>query len=148
SDAGATWHRKALVALPAAADLDGHVAASAIDADTVIVAPNASTDVIAMADGAQRSLRRSGNLSPAQAIVDLDFQSADRGWLSVASGQCAAGKSQCGQESRLFTTTDGGRTMHDITPTVTAPSPGITPNAVFLSTGKGFDKCAIGTVSQ
>lgn len=148
SDAGATWHSKTLVSLPAAADLDGHVAASVIDADTVIVAPNQSTDVIAMANGAQRSFRRSGNLSAQQAIVDLDFQSANRGWMTSLSGQCAAGKSQCAQEARLFTTTDGGRTMHDVTPTVAAPSLGVTPNSVFLSVGKGLDKCAIGTVSQ
>ncbi|HEX4420519.1 MAG TPA: glycoside hydrolase domain-containing protein [Kofleriaceae bacterium] len=148
ADAGATWRSKTLVALPAASDGDGHLAASVINADTVIVAPGQSTEVIAMADGAQRSLRRSGNLSPQQAIVDIDFQAADRGWLTLANGQCAAGKSQCRQEAKLFTTTDGGRTMHDITPMVTAPSSGVSPNVVFLSTGKGFDKCAIGTVSQ
>jgi photosystem II stability/assembly factor-like uncharacterized protein len=148
SDAGATWHSKTLVSLPAAADLDGHVAASVVDADTVIVAPNQSPEVIATVAGVQRSFRRSGNLSPQQAIVDIDFQSTDRGWLTLASGQCTAGKSQCQQDARLFTTTDGGRTMHDITPTVTAPASGVSTNAIFLTTGKGFDKCAIGTVSQ
>lgn len=148
SDAGATWRSKTLVALPAGSDLDGSVAASVVNADTVIVAPAQSTDVIVMADGAQRSNRRSDNLSSQQAIVGMDFQTADRGWLMVASGQCAAGKSQCLQDTKLFTTTDGGRTMRDITPVVTAPSPGVSTNLVALSTGKGFDKCAIGTVSQ
>lgn len=148
SDAGVTWRSKTLVALPAASDLDGSVAASVVNADTVIVAPGQSTDVIVMADGAQRSYRRSGNLLSQQAIVGMDFQTADRGWLMLASGQCAAGKSQCRQDRRLFTTMDSGRTMHDITPVVTAPSPGVSTNLVSLSTGKGFDKCAIGTVSQ
>ncbi|HET9622897.1 MAG TPA: glycoside hydrolase domain-containing protein [Kofleriaceae bacterium] len=148
TDAGATWRSKTVVALPAGTDLDGHVAASVLGADTVIVAPNQSTDVVAMVDGAQRSLRRSANLSAQQAIVDVDFQSTDRGWLSLASGVCTNGKSQCEQDSRLFTTTDGGRTMHDVTPLVTAPSSGLTANSVFLSTGKGFDQCSAGTISQ
>lgn len=148
SDAGATWRSKALVPLPAPSDLDGSVVASVVNADTVIMAPAQSSDVIVMTDAAQRSYRRSGNLSSQQAIVGMDFQTADRGWLLLASGQCAAGKSQCRQGTKLFTTTDGGRTMHDITPLVTAPSPGVDPNLVSLTTGKGFDKCAIGTVSQ
>jgi photosystem II stability/assembly factor-like uncharacterized protein len=148
SDAGATWHDKTLVALPAGAALDGHLAASVLNADTVLVAPDQSTEVIAMADGVQRSFRRSGNLTSQQAIVNVDFQSTDRGWVTSASGQCAAGKSQCRQEAKLFTTTDGGRTLHDVTPMVSAPSAGVTPNVVFLSTGKGFDQCSAGTVSQ
>jgi photosystem II stability/assembly factor-like uncharacterized protein len=89
----------------------------------------------------------SGNLSSQQSIVATDFQTADRGWLIVANGQCLAGKSQCTQQRKLFTTTDGGRTLHDITPLV-ATSPGASTNRVFLSVGKGFDKCAIGSVSQ
>lgn len=148
SDAGATWRSKTVVALPAAPDLDGSVVASVVNADTVLVAPGQSSDVIVMAGGAQRSFRRSGNLSSEQAIVDMDFQTADRGWLMLARGQCASGKSQCRQETRLFTTMNGGRTMHDITPAVAAPPPGPTTNLVSLTTGKGFDKCAIGTVSQ
>jgi photosystem II stability/assembly factor-like uncharacterized protein len=148
SDGGATWRSKTLVTLPAASALDGSVAASVVNADTVIVAPDQSTEVIVMADGAQRSFRRSGNLSAQQAIVGMEFRTPDRGWLMLASGQCAAGKSQCRQDARLFNTTDGGRTMHDITPVVSASSPGASTNAVFLSTGKGFDKCAVATVSQ
>lgn len=148
SDSGATWRSKTPVALPAASELDGRVVASVVNADTVVVAPDRSTDVVVMADGVQRSFRRSANLSPQQTIVGMDFQTADRGWLTLASGQCAAGKSQCRQERRLFTTTDGGRTMHDITPPAIGPSPGATTNRVFLSVGKGFDKCTIGTVSQ
>src|SRR5581483_10601172 len=137
ADGGATWRSKSTVAL---ADRDDHVSASAVDADTVIVAPSQSPQVIAMAGGVQRNFRRSGNLTDQQALVDVDFQSADRGWLTVASGQCAAGKSQCSEHSKLFATTDGGRTMHDITPMVTAPPATITPNSVFLSVGKGFDQ--------
>ncbi|HSR98071.1 MAG TPA: glycoside hydrolase domain-containing protein [Kofleriaceae bacterium] len=90
---------------------------------------------------------RPSNLSSQQAVVGMDFQTADRGWLTVASGQCIAGKSQCSQQRKLFTTTDGGRTMHDITPLVATP-PGASTNRIFLSVGKGFDKCAIGSVSQ
>lgn len=87
-------------------------------------------------------------LSSQQAIVGMDFQTADRGWLTVASGQCAAGKSQCRQDTRLFTTTDGGRTMQDITPGALGRSPGAGTRRISLTTGKGFDKCAIGSVSQ
>ncbi|MGH9885493.1 MAG: glycoside hydrolase domain-containing protein, partial [bacterium] len=90
---------------------------------------------------------RAASVSSQQAVVGTDFQTADRGWLIVASGQCVARKSQCSQQRKLFTTTDGGRTLHDITPLVATP-PGASTNRVFLSVGKGFDKCAIGSVSQ
>lgn len=113
-----------------------------------VVAPGQSSDEIAMVAGSQHSVPRSRDLSAQQAIVATDFQTSDRGWLTIASGQCAAGKSQCRQDTRLFTTTDGGRTMHDITPRATGASPGAGTRRVSLTTGRGFDKCAIGTVSQ
>lgn len=148
SDGGATWRGPTLVTGPDAADLDAGGIASVVDADTVIVAPGSSTDLVVMAGAAQRHYRRSVSASSQQAIVGMDFQTAERGWLVLASGQCAGEKSLCRQVTKLFTTSDGGRTLRDITPAVAAPAPGATASRISLTTGKGFDKCAVGTVSQ
>ncbi|HKE15970.1 MAG TPA: glycoside hydrolase domain-containing protein [Kofleriaceae bacterium] len=148
-DAGATWRSKSAVTLVGRADVQGGAVTSTVDADTVVVAgPSAGLDVIAR--GAQRTaaLSGAGAISPQEGIAAMEFQTASHGWLRLSSGTCLAAKSQCRQVTRLVATRDGGRTLDDITPVFSSPTGGVQIDSIRLSTGKGFDKCSIGTVSQ
>ena len=149
-DAGATWSSHATV--PMGANANGAVT-SIVNADTVFVAPRSREALTAIANGVQRTDHQFfSRLSPDEAVTVLNFKDDRQGWVLVASGHCDSGKSQCRQESRLFSTNDGGRTLNEVTPSMTvsnATSSTVQPEVVVTSTGtKGFDQCAAGTVSQ
>ncbi len=148
-DGGASWGQPALLTLAGDAGHDGMVTA-VVDAETALVASNGHAAPAALAKGMQRASALTSRLSAQQAITGMEFRDADRGWLLVASGQCEQGKTLCRQETRLYATSDGGRSLSDITPKVAvrASGPGMGASLVVNSTGKGFDKCAIGSVSQ
>jgi photosystem II stability/assembly factor-like uncharacterized protein len=150
ADAGATWSSKSAVTLVGRADLQGGTVASTVDADTVVVAGNQSTGLVVLTRGVQQtaSLSGAGAISPQEGIAAIDFGTASRGWLRLSSGACVTGKSKCRQVTRLVATSDGGRTLEDITPVFPSPTGGVQIDSIRLSTGKGFDKCSIGSVSQ
>ncbi|MGH8032545.1 MAG: glycoside hydrolase domain-containing protein [Luteimonas sp.] len=148
-DGGAHWSIKRSIRLAGDVERDGGVVASVLDADTVVVAPNNRRGLSVLSQGQQRDAGLPAQLATQQAITAMDFSNASQGWMTVASGHCAQDKSDCHQERRLLVTADGGRTTRDITPSVTAtPSTNVGVNRVTASTGLGFDKCAIGSVSQ
>jgi len=126
---------------------------SVVNADTLLVAPANREGLTAVAQGVQRTHQQIfSKLSSNQAVTNLDFKDDHQGWVLVSGGSCANWKSQCSQESHLFTTSDGGQTTTEITPQVTASAEGsfstVTPDTVVNTTTKGFDQCAAGSVSQ
>jgi len=147
-DGGMTWSIRRT--LPVGEDTSKAVV-SVVNADTLFVAPANRIGLTAVAQGEQSVHEQFfSRLLPSEAVTRLDFKNDHQGWALVAGGTCDNWKSQCRQESKLFATSDGGQTTTDITPSVasTSTSSVVTPDAVANSTGKGFDKCSAGTVSQ
>jgi photosystem II stability/assembly factor-like uncharacterized protein len=129
--------------------------ASVVDANTFFVAAGSREGLVASAHGAQsENAQFYGKLASYEAVSALDFTDDHNGWVLVDGGHCAVGKTQCSQESRLLATSDGGQTVKDVTPLVATSdattSGGIQPATVTTLPDdlRGFDKCAVGTVSQ
>jgi photosystem II stability/assembly factor-like uncharacterized protein len=152
-DAGTTWNERKSVLLSEETNGAGGVVAALVDADTVLVAPRSREGFAALEQGVQSNDSRVfDQLSADEAVTAMDFTDARQGWILVANGHCEDGKSRCRQQGRLFATGDGGRSLSEVTPSIaaneTALAGGMDPKLVVNSTGKGFDKCAAGSVSQ
>ncbi|HLJ87647.1 MAG TPA: glycoside hydrolase domain-containing protein [Candidatus Angelobacter sp.] len=162
-DGGTTWGAKTSVPLSEDALQAGGAVTSVIDANTLFVAPRSRDQFTAVTQGSPRNQGFFAQFSADEAITGLDFNDDHHGWVLVTSGHCDAVKSQCHQDSRLFSTNDGGSTLNAITPPmasngtltlankstlIDAGAPTIHNTAVVNLTAKGFDQCAAGTVSQ
>lgn len=101
------------------------------------------------------------NLSSGESITQLSFTDQSNGLVLTNAGRCAGFKTNCIQETRLFSTKDSGRSFTNITPlllptpenqvedflsfeTSAAPPGGNT----YLSNKLGFDKCTAAPFSQ
>ena len=153
SDRGRTWQLGTATTL--ANGLLTPVVSITSDGGTVFVAQPGREGLSVFGQGQQAGsgLHTLGMLlSASEAITKIDFSNSAEGWVLTASGQCSAGKSQCSQQTRLLATSDGGLSMTDVTPRIIASrsgsASGPTPMAVSNNTGRGFDQCAAGSISQ
>ncbi|HEX8397077.1 MAG TPA: glycoside hydrolase domain-containing protein [Pyrinomonadaceae bacterium] len=90
-------------------------------------------------------------------ITNVDFASAETGWILAEAGRCLNFKSNCEQQARLLSTADGGKTWREITPESAKEEIKI-PNSnqnlsapvgsTRISMNRGFDKCTAATVAQ
>lgn len=158
-DGGTTWGEVNAVSVGS----DAHRAAtSVVDANTFFVAPSNREGFTTASKGVQNKNAEFFNkLAPYEAVTALEFADERNGWVLVDGGHCAAGKTQCSQQSTLLATSDGGQTVKDVTPllatsdAVPTPKDPILPLTVspatvgtFTSDELGFDMCEAGTVSQ
>lgn len=112
SDDGATWQQTARVLV--GGDSGAGVALSPSTAgDRVVVAGFAG------AGGLFAVTASGGSVSPVLpddlpvGLTTLHFTSATAGWASVVQSGCLSFKTQCFETTRLFATTDGGRTWRE-----------------------------------
>ena len=153
-DAGSSWQLGNAVTLASDAQNNPLVSATTDGGTAFVVLPGrGGLSVLTQGQQAGSGLQARGvPLSADEAITELDFSNTVNGWLLMAKGNCAAGKSQCSQQTRLLSTSDGGRSTTDVTPRVVSPQSasagGSSPMAVSNNAGKGFDQCAAGTISQ
>jgi hypothetical protein len=96
-------------------------------------------------------------------IIAADFKSSNAGWILTSRGSCNKSKTNCYQESRLYSTLDGGQTLTEITPSKNKQSKlqfelerntetdDLTLDSnlsIRISNNKGLDKCAAATVEE
>ncbi|MEO5625171.1 MAG: glycoside hydrolase domain-containing protein, partial [Dokdonella sp.] len=148
-DGGEQWRIERVLPLPGDASAERWLAA-VVDAQNVVVAPAKLDAFSLLHDGAvQRAPGLHDKLPAGAAIIALDFNNVDRGWIRVSYGSCAAPKADCRQQSRLFLTNDAAQSLTDITPRIAVSMPTPQPDSVDISHNhKGFDQCAAGTVAQ
>ena len=128
---------------------NGPIAIAVLKGGGVIAAPPNGTALVSVGKGETRTNSSfQSAIAPNEAITQLDFASDEQGWVLVSGGVCENGKTQCHQATRLLATSDAGLTVTEITPRVPASVQAAIPEAVTRGTGKGFDKCSAGTVTQ
>ncbi len=148
-DGGAQWRIERVLPLLGDASEERWLTA-AVDAQNMVVAPAKLDAFSLLRNGAMpRTQNLRDKLPAAAAITALDFNEVDRGWIRVNYGGCAAPKTDCRQQSRLFLSNDGAQTVTDITPRIAVSMASPQPDSVVISHNhNGFDQCAAGTVAQ
>ncbi|HEX7312943.1 MAG TPA: glycoside hydrolase domain-containing protein [Pyrinomonadaceae bacterium] len=157
SDRGKTWRLKQTVPVSDGAPRSTRVASAVVSSNLFVVASPGGPRVRVVEKG-KTSNRDVAVKEPDAVISGLDFKSRATGWILTRAGRCEGFKTQCGQETKLFATDDGGETLTDVTPqspnglppgdgdsSDTIPGPG---SVVTSRNRKGFDKCAADTVSN
>ncbi len=148
SDGGKQWTLSQTVALDGDAATAGGINVALLDDASALVAPR-SRDGVRVAAKAARvaSERLTGALRADEAITQLSFADANTGWTLVSGGRCAGVKQACEQTTRLLLTRGDGAVLGEVTPLVERADEA-QAKIVVINSGKGFDKCAAGTVSQ
>jgi hypothetical protein len=151
-DGGDTWQLMTFTNVSGRVDPGVRVAPSIINSTNIITAvPNKAGITIVQEAGKQQKTILFSDKEPDASVSKVDFISSTQGWILISAGNCAGFKSQCTQETKLFTTSDGGQTLTEIK--LPSPPTGLNgnsfePNTVGVSMRKGFDKCAAATVTD
>jgi len=106
---------------------------------SAMAGPDSQRSAIAVAGS-----RLIGITAEANAIAS-DFVSETEGWVVTSDGYCQGYKTGCSQQDRVLATTDGGQTLHDITPGIVGPAAvadaDVQPWSTIVGMCEGFDLC-------
>ena len=143
-DGGQAWNLQTTLPLVNQPNPGVKMAVSVVNATTFVAVPPEKSELILL-EGSKTPASLATNLLPKEAgILKVDFKSATDGWVLTSSGQCVGVKTQCTQQTNLFSVSNS-QTLTDITPNISSR---VKPGATQLSTLAGFDQCAAGTAAQ
>jgi len=142
-DGGTSWTQQQVRSVPPESRLVNGIVSDS--AGIAYVTGRASAELQTVTIGSvsgEKSLTHMANA----AITRADFNDQTSGWVLLTQGYCTSFKSGCSQQNRVFSTTDSGKTLTEITPQV--PQSTVKPKLVEVSHSLGFDACTAPSASN